>query len=47
MPALLKHLEIEKGDLRKVPRGEGLLGAKTLNEMRENGEVPKGLRHKD
>ena len=47
IPSLLTHLGIEKADLRKLTRAEGLLVAKTLNEMRENGEVPKGLRRKD
>jgi len=47
IPALLKHLGIEKGDLRKLTRAEGLFVAKNLNEMRESGEVPEGLRRKD
>ena len=47
IPALLKHLGIEKGNVKKLTRAEGLLVAKTLNEMRESGEVPEGLRRKD
>ena len=47
IPALLKHLGIDKGDLRKLTRSEGMLVAKTLNEMRENGEMPEGLRRKE
>lgn len=47
IPALLKHVGIEEGDLKKLTRAEGLLVAKSLNDLREGGAIPEGLERND
>ena len=44
VPALLKHLGIEKADLKKLTRAEGLLVARMLNEMRHSGAMLEELK---